>query len=134
MAKLQAQAPQVDVYIDGALSIHARCLSATMTAGGQSLPSATVVIEPTLRRGARGRILNKFLAGFVQSEIEIIITGTNGPQVVHWGKVLANQSVLDQTGDAVIYTSRMEAHHFGDPLIYSYFWQPKDKKQVAVYL
>ena len=90
MPTLSKLAPVVSVYINGRQNVNARVLSATMTSGGRQLPSARIVIEPVNRGPGRERVFNRFLAGFKQSEIEIVV-GTARRSVIHWGKLLAQQ-------------------------------------------
>lgn len=130
MPKLSVTAPQVDVYINGKLEPDVHLLSATLSAGARNLANAQIILEPTLRKKGRSRLLNQFLVEFEQAEVEVVIDG-NFRSVVHWGKILSKDARLDEAGDGMIYTSRIDDQHFGVPLTVSYYWHPKESRVVA---
>lgn len=121
---VHATAPDVQVFLDGVLSPHVQVLDVQLGAGGAHLPQATLEFQKPGRQ-PKPKLENVKLCQFPQPEVEIVIAGN----VVHWGKVLAQPATLDgRAGDQVQWVSRMDEHHFGEPLHQAVFYEPFGKK------
>lgn len=120
---LRKNAPNVEVYVAGNLRQDVTCVGVNFGAGARGLGTADLVIQPPLRGRGRRRMLDIGLANFGQPEIEVRI----GKRVVHWGKVLAQSGEIGSDGDPARLISRMDEHHFGIPLFYSRYHDPRDK-------
>lgn len=121
---LRKDAPDVQVYVAGQLRLDVQCTDVSFGAGARGLGVATLVVQPALRTKGRRRMLNLELADFGQPEIEVRIAG----RVVHWGKVLAQAGQIGSDGDPVGLISRMDEHHFGNPLYYARYFDPRDNQ------
>jgi hypothetical protein len=133
MAKVHKRAPKVEVYVDGRLAPEVRVLHCSLGSDAGSLPEALLEIQPQARKPGRRRLLKTELAKFKQGLVEVVLVSTTGArQVVHAGKALAQAGSLDDSSDAIRILSRLEAHHFGHPLVESFYWDRRTRKAISL--
>lgn len=124
---LHKEAPEVRVYVAGTYQPDWHPVEVTLGSGGSMLPQAVLEVQPMARDPGRLQLLDVQLAAFDQPSIEII----KGTQVLHWGRVLARPASLDgEDGDRIRLISRMDPHHFGQPLNQTWFWDPATRAPV----
>src|SRR5206468_1026077 len=112
---------------------NAQFISASINSGESGLPEASFVIETAGRKSGRSELKDRSLIDVDQKECEIVVgVGGTGDRVVHFGIVSATHSTLDSNGDSITYISRLEPHHFGNPLRESYLWNPINSKPIAL--
>ena len=104
-------APVTRVYVDGAYAPYARALSVHQSSGAKTLDTATVEID---LRSLNARAVNLAIGNNTNKTIWITIHNGIQETPIHWGQVAISEVSLGRE-ERVIYTSRIEPWHFGDP-------------------
>ncbi len=125
MGDLHREAPKIEVYLDGLKSERFHVVTIHRAIGGSTLDHARFTYDQAGRRDAT-LVEDTQLQNFeeISSELEVLLIEKGKKTCLHWGKIPGFAWGNSAGSETIEWMSRIEPHHFGEPL-YGVFYRAR---------